>query len=67
MLAVYLLLAPWVFPDVMFSKHFRDAVLTATYVVNYAAYLGGFVSALAHVWSLAVEMHFYLLWPVMTQ
>ncbi|GGJ00432.1 acyltransferase family protein [Halopseudomonas pertucinogena] len=64
MLAVYLLLAPWVFPDVMFSKHFRDAVLTAFYVVNYAAYLGGFVSELAHVWSLAVEMHFYLLWPV---
>lgn len=63
-LAVYLLLAPWVFPDVMFSKHFRDAVLTAFYVVNYAAYLGGFVSELAHVWSLAVEMHFYLLWPI---
>lgn len=64
MLAAYLLLAPWIFPDVMLSKHFRDAVLTALYVVNYAAYLGGFVSELAHVWSLAVEMHFYLLWPV---
>lgn len=64
MLAVYLLLAPWVFPDVLFSKHFRDAALTAFYVVNYAGYLGGFVSELAHVWSLAVEMHFYLLWPV---
>lgn len=64
MLVVYLLLAPWVFPDVLFSKHFRDAALTAFYVVNYAGYLGGFVSELAHVWSLAVEMHFYLLWPV---
>ena len=64
MLAAYLLLAPWVFPDVMFSKHLRDAVLTAFYVVNYAPHLGGYVSELAHVWSLAVEMHFYLLWPI---
>lgn len=64
MLSVYLLLAPWVFADVAFTKHLRDSLLTAFYIVNYAVYLGGLVSKLGHVWSLAVEMHFYLLWPL---
>lgn len=64
MLAVYLLLSPWVFPNVTPGKHLRDAVLTASYLVNYASFLGGPVSILAHVWTLAVEMHFYMIWPL---
>lgn len=64
MLLVYLLAAPWLFPDVAFAKHLRDAFLSAIYVVNYAAALGAGVSVLGHVWSLAVEMQFYLLWPL---
>lgn len=64
MLVIYLLVSPWAFPDVAPSKHLRDALLTAFYVVNYASLLGGPVSVLGHVWTLAVEMHFYLLWPL---
>lgn len=64
MLLVYLLTAPWLFPDVVFSKHLRDVLLSAFYMVNYATALGAPVSVLGHVWSLAVEMQFYLLWPL---
>lgn len=64
MLAVYLLTSPWVFSSVSTGKHFRDVLLTVFYVVNYASFLGGPVSVLGHVWTLAVEMHFYLLWPL---
>lgn len=64
MLAVYLLVSPWVFPNLAPGKHLRDALLTVLYVVNYASFLGGAVSVLGHVWTLAVEMHFYLLWPL---
>lgn len=64
MLLAYLLTAPWLFPEVAFSKHLRDALLSATYMANYATALGASVSVLGHVWSLAVEMQFYLLWPL---
>lgn len=64
MLLAYLLTAPWLFPDVAFSKHLRDSLLSAVYIVNYATVLGAPVSVLGHVWSLAVEMQFYLLWPL---
>lgn len=64
MLLVYLLTAPWLFPDVAFSKHLLDAFLSAFYLVNYATALEMPVAVLGHVWSLAVEMQFYLLWPL---
>ncbi|KRW60231.1 acyltransferase family protein [Stutzerimonas nitrititolerans] len=65
MLLTYLLTTPWLFPDVAFTKHLRDAFLSAIYVVNYATALGSGVSVLGHAWSLAVEMQFYLLWPLL--
>ncbi|QTS87369.1 acyltransferase [Ectopseudomonas khazarica] len=65
MLLAYLLVAPWLFPDVAFAKHVRDAFLSATYMVNYATVLGAPVAVLGNVWSLAVEMQFYLLWPLL--
>ncbi len=64
MLLAYLSTAPWLFPDVALSKHLRDTLLSAVYIVNYATVLGPPVSVLGHVWSLAVEMQFYLLWPL---
>lgn len=39
-------------------------VAAGLYVMNYARILGVNHSFLAHTWTLAVEEHFYLLWPV---
>ena len=64
MLILYLFLAPWLFPLTSWSHHWRDAFLSALYLVNYAALEDG-VAVLRHTWSLAVEMQFYLLWPLL--
>lgn len=63
-LLVYLLTAPLIFTEDSFSKHFRDALLTAGYVVNYASVYSDPLTLLGHVWTLAVEMQFYLVWPL---
>lgn len=42
----------------------RAAVLTALYVGNWAQVAGQEFGPLSHTWTLAVEEHFYLLWPV---
>lgn len=65
MLLVYLLLAPWAFPVVAWKKHFQDAMWTGVYLVNYVRFWDMPISRLGHVWSLAVEMQFYLLWPLL--
>jgi peptidoglycan/LPS O-acetylase OafA/YrhL len=62
MLAVYLLIAPLVWPDV--ADHGRQALLAALYVSDYSVAWWGTPRLLSHTWSLAVEMHFYLAWPV---
>ena len=61
---VYLLLSPFFLSLAVFEKHLRDALLSAFYVVNYASTFGTGVSVLGNIWSLAVEMQFYLLWPL---
>ena len=38
---------------------------TLFYLGNYAQIAGGYVGANAHTWSLAVEEHFYLVWPLL--
>jgi peptidoglycan/LPS O-acetylase OafA/YrhL len=55
--AAYLLL-----PD--FSSRVVEAVVGATYTTNYYRILYGNVGATAHLWSLAIEEQYYLLWPV---
>ena len=40
-----------------------EAVACATYTSNYVFLFSEEVSLLEHTWSLAVEEHFYLLWP----
>jgi len=62
MLALYLFLTPWFFSTISWSRHWRDAALSALYLINYASSEDG-VAVLRHTWSLAVEMQFYLLWP----
>ncbi|CAD5107956.1 acyltransferase family protein [Zestomonas carbonaria] len=65
MLLVYLLIAPLVFAQVSFGKHLLDTMWSALYLANYASAFGFPMSMLGHVWSLAVEVQFYLLWPLL--
>ncbi len=65
MLAAYLCTAPFLWGDLVTpGTHLRDAFLTITYTVNWINAWGQQVGVLAHVWSLAIEMQFYLLWPL---
>ena len=62
MLAVYVMLAPLVWPG---HPHVRDAVLAGLYVSDYSYALFGAPRYIGHTWSLAVEEQFYLLWPLL--
>lgn len=61
MLAAYLAAAPLLFGS---GAHFRDAGLAALYLTDYSVALLRFPVMLSHTWSLSVEEHFYLVWPV---
>lgn len=63
-LVFYMLTAPFIFTGASSLKHLRDTLFTAGYSVNYASVFSQGVSVLGHVWTLAVEMQFYLLWPL---
>lgn len=55
--------------DVWFAMHGREVVgeslAMLLYVKNYRDLLAGSSGLFGHGWSLAVEEHFYLLWPVL--
>lgn len=63
MLAVYVAVAPAVWPEV--KDHGLQAAVAALYLSDYGMAWWGVPGRLSHTWSLAVEMHFYLLWPVL--
>jgi peptidoglycan/LPS O-acetylase OafA/YrhL len=42
----------------------RDSLYALFYAGNWAQIAGGYFPALAQTWSLAVEEHFYLVWPM---
>lgn len=65
MLAVYLVIAPWAFPRASMMVHVRDAVLSAHYLADYARTFHIFPRVLLHMWSLSIEEHFYLVWPLL--
>lgn len=61
MLAGYLLVAPFIWPA---HPHGRDALVTVLYLSDYAYAFERIPLYLQHTWSLAIEEHFYLLWPI---
>lgn len=61
MLAVYVLVAPLVWPGV---AHWWHAVVAALYLADYGAAFWGVPEFVGPAWSLSVEEHFYLLWPL---
>lgn len=61
LLFIYLLIAPFAWPN--YASHGRDAAMAGLYLSDYSLAIGEFPKMLRHTWSLAVEEHFYLLWP----
>lgn len=61
LLVVYLAVAPLLWPQ---GSHWRDAAIAAFYLSDYAFAGWGYPDILRHTWSLAVEVHFYLVIPL---
>lgn len=61
MLMVVWLLSPYLFPK---YDRFLEFVLSATYISNWARILSSQPIVTQHTWSLAVEVQFYLIWPI---
>jgi len=60
----YLVAAPFIWPDYGFGNHVRDSLVSALYLSDYGRAIWGVPEFLRHTWSLAVEEHFYLIWPL---
>lgn len=61
MLLAYVTLAPLAWPD---GAHNRDALLAALYISDYSKAFWDAPNYISHTWSLSVEEHYYLLWPL---
>ena len=61
-LTLYWLIAPYAWPT--YASHTRDTLLAATYMSDYTRALWNMPDMLRHTWSLAIEEHFYLGWPL---
>ncbi len=64
LLCAYVVIAPLVWPAHAHA-HARDALLTGLYLSDYSYALFEAPLYLRHSWSLAVEEHFYLIWPLL--
>ena len=64
MLAVYVVVGPLLWPQFDLGWHVRDALVAAFYVSDYARAFWQMPHIVQHTWSLGVEEHFYLLWPL---
>lgn len=61
MLSFYAISAPLFFPD---ANPASDIVLAGLYLSDYSRAFWGMPDYLSHTWSLAVEEHYYLIWPL---
>jgi peptidoglycan/LPS O-acetylase OafA/YrhL len=61
MLAAFVAVGPFVWPDLPTSRY---AAWAALYLSDYSRALLGDPQVLSYTWSLSVEEHFYLLWPL---
>ena len=64
MLATYLVWAPMVWPQFGLWSHVRDTLIAAFYLSDYARAFWLLPHIVQHTWSLGVEEHFYLMWPL---
>jgi peptidoglycan/LPS O-acetylase OafA/YrhL len=64
MLAAYLVLAPIAWPQMAFRTDVRDVLISTFYLSDYASAFWSLPLYLRHTWSLSVECHFYLVWPL---
>jgi len=64
LIAVYLGVSWFVWPDYGTGAHWRDAAVAALYLADYGHAIWRVPDVLRHCWSLSVEEHFYLLWPL---
>lgn len=64
LIAAYLIVIPHVETNRGMEVHLRDALVAATYLSDYGYAFWQTPFVLRHSWSLAVEEHFYLVWPL---
>lgn len=64
MLAAYTALASLTNSNWSTATHWRDATLAALYLSDYAMAFWHVPNLIGHTWSLSVEEHYYLLWPL---
>lgn len=62
-LAAYCVFAPWLWPGI--DDVYSDALVSLLYLADYGIAFFDQPGTLLHMWSLAVEEHFYLLWPLL--